>query len=185
MEAFLVRGIGVITQCRLAGACFLPEDLVRPWTPSVAEAALVRDCRKEIAELPTMAGCFRHYCYTHPASWLTPAGQDFARWLRQKQSLPADPTSSDEEVDVTKLGDDEEVAPVPAPVPASPQPPPVDADDDLTCVVCLERRADTLVLPCQHQVCCRSCSDQLKTTPNAHVCVVCRQPITDVLQDNA
>ena len=64
----------------------------------------------------------------------------------------------------------------PAPAPPSPDP------SDLCCI-CLERPPDTFVLPCQHQVVCRACSEALKATPNAFVCVICRQAITEVLMD--
>lgn len=56
---------------------------------------------------------------------------------------------------------------------------------DGVCIVCMERCADTLALPCGHQVCCRRCSDALRTTPNARLCVLCRQPLTGVAQDEA
>ncbi len=54
-------------------------------------------------------------------------------------------------------------------------------DEPQTCVVCDERPADTRVLPCNHRVACRVCSDKLKTTPNARLCIVCRQEITEVI----
>lgn len=56
-------------------------------------------------------------------------------------------------------------------------------DEKSRCVICLERRADTMVLPCEHVVCCRECSQRLRETPNARVCVYCRQPIKAVLAD--
>ncbi len=52
---------------------------------------------------------------------------------------------------------------------------------DGACIVCMERSADTLALPCGHQV----CSDALRTTPNARLCILCRQPLTGVAQDEA
>lgn len=58
------------------------------------------------------------------------------------------------------------------------------SDEINDCMVCLEHKADTMVLPCQHQVACRGCSDRLRDTPNAHKCIMCRQPITSVLADD-
>lgn len=46
------------------------------------------------------------------------------------------------------------------------------------CVICFEKKADTLVEPCGHVVVCRRCSDGLKKDiVNAHICVICRQAI--------
>jgi len=51
------------------------------------------------------------------------------------------------------------------------------------CVVCQDAPPDTLVIPCNHVVVCHDCSDALAGTPNAHVCVVCRQPIEGIYRD--
>ena len=52
-----------------------------------------------------------------------------------------------------------------------------------TCMICLDRPADTLVLPCEHQVVCAACSAKLQDTPDAHTCVRCRRKIAAVLQN--
>ncbi len=50
------------------------------------------------------------------------------------------------------------------------------------CVVCDEREANTMVLPCNHCKVCKECSDKLKTDKlNSDKCVYCRTPITNVL----
>ncbi len=49
------------------------------------------------------------------------------------------------------------------------------------CVVCLSDAADTTVLPCQHSVVCSACSEKLKTTPDAKICIQCRKPLTSIL----
>lgn len=51
---------------------------------------------------------------------------------------------------------------------------------DVDCVVCMETKADTRVKPCLHVVVCRACSDKLKDSPNARLCVFCRQPIESI-----
>jgi len=51
------------------------------------------------------------------------------------------------------------------------------------CVVCLESPVDTLVLPCMHSVVCKTCSEKLANTPDAHVCVRCRKPLTEVMSE--
>ncbi|CAH6420482.1 Hypothetical protein UVM_LOCUS160 [uncultured virus] len=57
-----------------------------------------------------------------------------------------------------------------------------DDDEDDLCIVCCDRPANTLVVPCLHCVVCRECSLLLATDRlNAKVCVKCRQPIVAVL----
>lgn len=58
-------------------------------------------------------------------------------------------------------------------------------DDVFTCMICLDRPANTLVLPCMHSVVCNQCSEELKNTPDHSRCVRCRQQIEEVLQDEA
>jgi len=55
--------------------------------------------------------------------------------------------------------------------------------DQITCVVCLERPADTLVIPCEHIVVCHLCSKDLETSSNALICVICRSPIQKIWMD--
>jgi hypothetical protein len=74
--------------------------------------------------------------------------------------------------------------PVPAPRPV-PVAVPAASDEDLPeCMICNDNFANTLVLPCGHQVVCAACSAKLKNTPDHHTCVRCRVEITDVLSDH-
>jgi len=57
--------------------------------------------------------------------------------------------------------------------------------DHILCCICMDKPADTMVLPCMHRSVCRSCSERLKTTHDAHVCVRCRQPLEHVLIDDS
>lgn len=50
------------------------------------------------------------------------------------------------------------------------------------CVICYEREADTMVLPCEHVVVCKQCSAKLKGTANERLCVYCRRTIDYVLE---
>ncbi len=45
------------------------------------------------------------------------------------------------------------------------------------CVICLDKAADTMVLPCEHSVVCHACSKKLESTNDARLCVQCRRPI--------
>jgi hypothetical protein len=56
------------------------------------------------------------------------------------------------------------------------------AKDDGQCAICLERPADTMVLPCEHCVVCKTCSLGLRTTPDAKECIRCRRKIEHVLE---
>ncbi len=201
MEAFLVHGIAISPQCRLTGGWFRSSDLILPWLPATAEESLIRKMRRDRIEserydLPGRTSswvsiCEGNFPLWQPNAWHTAAGREWVVELRRAAHKRDEPSSSDEELDVRRLEDVEDIAPVLLPVaaedPSGSQPAvvvPAAVDEDVICVVCLEKPADTLVLPCQHQVCCKACSDKLKTTPNAHICVVCRQPITDVLADS-
>ncbi len=53
-------------------------------------------------------------------------------------------------------------------------------DDDGICQVCMDKEADTLVLPCEHRVVCSACSIRLRATADNRICVRCRNPITHV-----
>lgn len=56
----------------------------------------------------------------------------------------------------------------------------VDEEEEQECMICLERPADTLVLPCGHRVVCDECSKKLRTTHDDKICVRCRREITHV-----
>lgn len=75
--------------------------------------------------------------------------------------------------------DDVVVVPPPPQVAAGPS----DADEVTECMICMDARPDTLVLPCEHVVVCRECSAGLRATRDAHTCVRCRRSITEVLMD--
>ena len=56
-------------------------------------------------------------------------------------------------------------------------------EDDGMCLVCYENVADTLVVPCMHQVVCCLCSDKLENTADKHRCIRCRQLIKEIYRD--
>ena len=53
--------------------------------------------------------------------------------------------------------------------------------ETMECMICLDSQANTMVLPCEHCVVCKDCSDKLVFTNDAKICVRCRRPITHVL----
>jgi hypothetical protein len=52
-----------------------------------------------------------------------------------------------------------------------------------TCMICLDKPADTFILPCQHQVVCKGCSAQLVATPDKNKCIRCRRPISEIFSE--
>ena len=58
-------------------------------------------------------------------------------------------------------------------------------EDAQLCTICVDRRADTMALPCGHIVVCAQCSDVLAERGglNARTCVVCRGVVREVLKD--
>ena len=51
------------------------------------------------------------------------------------------------------------------------------------CVICLDKKPDTMVLPCMDVVVCHKCSHKLKNTNDKQTCVKCRRPIDNVLDN--
>ncbi len=123
---------------------------------------------------------------SHESSWLTEEGREFVRWAKSHYRF-RDANSSDEEVTIPtpkRKREDDALDPSPSP-PKKARPEevqPVDEDDDV-CMICLVNRPNTLVLPCMDRVVCTQCSPKLKATPDAHICVKCRRPITSVEED--
>lgn len=58
----------------------------------------------------------------------------------------------------------------------------IDEDVDKVCMICLDKKPDTMVLPCEHCVVCKECSIKLRNTNDKHTCVQCRRPITFILE---
>jgi hypothetical protein len=49
------------------------------------------------------------------------------------------------------------------------------------CVICEDKPADTLVMPCGHVIVCSSCSVDLRKTENAKQCVYCRRAVEEIV----
>lgn len=56
----------------------------------------------------------------------------------------------------------------------------VTEEEEQECMICLDKPASTLVLPCEHRVVCDDCSRGLRNTPDNTICVRCRRRITHV-----
>lgn len=195
MEAFLRHGLGVFTQCRLC--VNLPVDQFpggdAPLTPEMAERMIIRDAHKQCnardlnddeewcrrcASRETCVHkreyaycrlfCSSSPCYNHESSWLTDEGRAFVRWIRASLGKSDEAVSSDEEY--------EERAPAPILI--------IEEKEDWRdeCIICMDAKANTIVLPCGHTVVCSACSVKLRDTNDARTCVRCRRPITSILE---
>ncbi len=60
-----------------------------------------------------------------------------------------------------------------------------EAEDTTLCRNCMDKPADTMVLPCMHRSICRACSILLEGSNDKQICFVCRAEITEVLVDDA
>ena len=90
-------------------------------------------------------------------NWKSAAGKAFCEELRAKKGLPPSDEAND--------NDDQQM------------------DGGEECMICMDNKANTLVVPCGHSVVCAVCSEKLKDTPDRLTCVRCRSPIEEVLSD--
>lgn len=58
-----------------------------------------------------------------------------------------------------------------------------ESSSEKVCMICMDAYPDTMVLPCEHQVVCRECSEGLRRTNDRRTCVRCRRVISMVLED--
>lgn len=56
-------------------------------------------------------------------------------------------------------------------------------EEEDTCMICLDKRPNTLVFPCMHCVVCSDCSVKLSQTNDSKICVQCRVKITAIAED--
>lgn len=181
MDFLLKEGVALFTQNRMP-VNVGPDDLKpgESCTPEWLERVTVMHIRARIDEATilfkgdvvraiNMYYDLNPVVYGHAAAWLTQEGRDFVQSIAYVRYNATD--SSDEEVRVEEVS-----AAVPVPAVEKGHV----ADE---CMICLVNAPNTLVLPCMDRVVCSECAVGLKKTPDAHICVQCRRPITDVLAD--
>lgn len=171
MEACLARGIGIMTQSRLCIA-FGPSDhdVVVPFTPETAEKIHWQYLCTEAAKYDWIFSTCDAWPYTHTNSWITDYGRRIVQMIKTHKGITAE---SDDEIAPLDSVDDVEIKKEDVPIKQN------DQEDEL-CYICLERKANTQVSPCNHQVVCSICSEGLKNTPDRKICVRCRRGITKV-----
>lgn len=56
------------------------------------------------------------------------------------------------------------------------------SDNEALCIVCTDRNADTVYLPCRHMKCCQECSSLLAAqSENGFSCPFCKQSVATTL----
>ena len=146
-------------------------------------------------------------CLLDPKMWKTEEGKNFCHKLRE--ALPYEAHGSDEEkwsdfLDWDQFSDetpnleldwpiqiDEHVKiakkieqlSTPEPISSSASTASTISEIEIeVCMICMDRKPSTMVLPCMHSVVCGECSRKLQNnTRDAHMCIQCRTLITDVL----
>jgi len=83
----------------------------------------------------------------------------------------------DDEEDDTRDEEDEPSAPSPAP--AAPADPAADGSD---CIMCLDAKRDTLLLPCRHLALCAECEKKAAQSSNSRECPICRSTVTSTMR---
>jgi hypothetical protein len=71
--------------------------------------------------------------------------------------------------------------PSPTPDVKTPAPwPPEPAPEESVCLICMDKKRETVFLECGHLACCRECAKRLESKDRK--CPVCRRPISRVVQ---
>ncbi len=144
--------------------CFQPSDGV--FTTELFERRVIEETR-DLLVLPVPRGGASELvadALYEEWNWQTEEGKAFARQLRESAKKISYDASRQNyfEWEIFRHYDPATLCTVQ---------PPLEKEDTL-CVVCMERQANTMVMPCQHCVVCAECSAQL-----AQRCAQCHQVI--------
>jgi hypothetical protein len=179
-----------------AAAIFRPAD-----DPVFSEELMEKKCIENVKEiLELMPNCLHdsYYikdAYLEPWNYKTDEGKEFCKYLRNKKhldDLPLDHKDNHYLWPIFQNYDPETLLTLPEVVEEAPnkklKEEQVEAEveekeEDLQeCMICLDKVADTMVLPCEHVCVCKECSAGLRNTNDHHTCVRCRRDITDILE---
>ena len=176
-NTMLVLGFSFTTNNK-AAAKFNP-NVDAKFTDELMEQKAIENIRTTIKTIPDSVHSSHYVNDAFLGIWnyKTPDGKAFCEYLRELKYLsPAkvnhkdnyynwdvfknyDPTTL-QSIEVVKMND---------------------TDDDDLCMICMDRKPETKVMPCGDFVVCKICSNNLKSTSDHHTCVKCRRPITDVI----
>ena len=181
LTTLLEEGISFSTFTKGVKPVFKPEDKV--FSRELLEEKVINEFNKALnmfsedtQEVYKRCG-YNNICIAHEWCWRTDKGKQFCRDLRKK--LGKNEICTNSKYDYTKWPRFQNYDPVTLMSIEPPTQP--DPEEDIECMICFTNRPDTMVLPCEHVVVCKECSDQLKHTNDARICVRCRRHITHVL----
>lgn len=172
-------------------ASFNPNDGDREYSREIAEKKFIYFIERleRCGNRLTKENSFIRNCYhavSHQWNWISPEGKDFCKKLR-KANAKSEVCTNDkwnffkwnifQNCDLSTLQDQ----------PEQQQQQPIEcfprriAGETEECLVCLDKTADVIVLPCMHMVVCQDCSKKMRGTINAEKCILCRQTIDEIL----
>lgn len=94
-------------------------------------------------------------------------------WNRPEKAAPTTDVTSQQPAAQKPKAPTEQQSTITTSTPTKGQP--EDADNILTCKICMEARINSVILPCGHVVACESCLKQLPSRE----CPICREKITE------
>jgi hypothetical protein len=157
---------------------------VHAFTPELLEETRIAQVRKSMSDI-AFGPVFIKYSAEQGNlldvwNWTSVEGKALCAELRDMNDLPQldEATDPDNYYLWSSFADEGE-----APLKRKREDVSVDEEEEDTCMVCMDKRANTLVVPCGHVVVCVDCSAKLADTPDRHTCVRCRAAITSVLCD--
>ncbi|AYV77318.1 MAG: RING finger domain protein [Barrevirus sp.] len=179
--------------------------IFRPETDKVfSEEIMERKCIENINELMRlMPNCLYDSYYIKDVyldiwNWSTDQGRNFCKYLRDLKRLPEpdlnhadnyykwpifmnyDPKTllsvNDEAPQQKKIKEDK------IDEDKGKEEEKEEVEEVQECFICMDKVANTMVLPCSHCIVCSDCSIRLRNTNDHHTCVKCRRPITDILE---
>ena len=156
-------------------------------TPASPEHASVERARREGAEAAAQRAAAALVLQRHARAWLR--GRKKARRKRRSRAAkliqrrarawlrPPTPKGASLEAPATPSTQPTSAPTAPPPPVAAPPPPPAveEGDGDVSCVVCLARQREVVLLPCRHLSLCARCA------AGVSVCPMCRGAVEDTM----
>lgn len=152
---------------------------VKEFTREFLEKRVIEQCQELIKCHPGLMSLISFGCY-YDWNWENEEGKKFASELREKYGNQYRSAYDEDATNFYKWEIFQEPYDPLTLCDLSPNPNPNENEKEL-CIVCMDKEANTMVLPCEHCVVCKECSVQLEKTNNNWSCIKCRQAITHKL----
>jgi hypothetical protein len=183
LSAMLLRGYAFQTQTKGMPAFGKREGDGPLFTQALLERRVMTQCRELIELNAGLIDMVDDAC-CEEWNWSSDEGRAFARMLRERKAARGRRAYDETRENFYNwpLFQAYDPATLRTIAPESPAlEHPVEQQQRDLCMCCMDRPADTMVLPCEHAVVCSDCSRQLEATNNSWLCIKCRQPITHKL----